>query len=158
MSQKPSYDRGNKVHTKQFNKYCLDAGILQQRTITEIPRKNDVVERYNRTLLVMAKCLLIGSGHLRNMWGAILHAAKLKNLQGRAKLKNVGRADVGRTKRGTDKPKFSKTKPSFFGCSDFLRQTDRDVSKFEPKALEKKLWAILMLTKEVSPLYPTHAR
>ena len=65
----------------QLKTYCLDAGILQEKTIPETPRQNGLAERYNRTLLEMARCLLIDSGLLKMMWGAAIHhATRIRNM------------------------------------------------------------------------------
>ena len=54
-------DNAKEFRSEQFKTYCLDAGILQ-KTIRETPQQNGLAERCNRTLLEMARCLLIESG------------------------------------------------------------------------------------------------
>ena len=114
--------------------YCLDAGILQKKSIPETPQQNGLAERCNRTLLEMARCLLIDSGLPKMMWGAsTLHATRIRNLvvrRGEAKC-------PAELMRGI-KPKLSISKLSIFGCTVFTRKRDRDVSILEPKALEGK--------------------
>ena len=114
--------------------YCLDAGILQEKTIPETPQQNGLAERCNRTLLEMARCLLIDSCPPKMMWGAaILHAARIRNLvvrQGEEKC-------PAELMRGI-KPKLSISKLSIFCCTVFMRKRDRDFIKLEPKALEGK--------------------
>ena len=62
--------------------YCLDAGILQEKTIPETPQQNWLIERCNRTLLEMVRCLLIDSGLLKMMWrAAIFHATRISKLE-----------------------------------------------------------------------------
>ena len=55
-------DNAKEFLSEQFKAYCLDAGILQEKTIPETPQQNGLAERCNRTLLEMARCLLIDSG------------------------------------------------------------------------------------------------
>ena len=55
-------DNAKEFLSEQFKTYCLDAGILQEKTIPETPQQNGLAERCNRTLLEMARCLLIDSG------------------------------------------------------------------------------------------------
>ena len=55
-------DNAKEFLSEQFNMYCLDAGILQKKTIPETQQQNGLAERCNRTLLEMARCLLIYSG------------------------------------------------------------------------------------------------
>ena len=79
--EKLRHDNAKEFLSEQFKTYCLDAGILQEKTIPETPQQNGLAERCNRTLLEMARCLLIDSGLPQMMWGAaILHAARIRNL------------------------------------------------------------------------------
>ena len=127
-------DNAKEFLSKQFKMYCLDAGILQEKTIPERPQQIELAERCNRTLLEMARCLLNDSSLPKMMWGAvILHATKIKNLvvrQGEEKCS----AELMRGR----KPKLSIIKLSVFGCTVFMRTRNRDFSNFEPKALEGK--------------------
>ena len=61
-------DNAKEFLSEQFKTYCLDAGILQEKTIPESPQQNGLAERCNRTLLEMARCLLIYSGLPKMMW------------------------------------------------------------------------------------------
>ena len=112
--------------------YCLDAGILQEKTIPETPQQNGLAERCNRTLCEIARGLLIDSCLPKMTWGAAnLHATRIRNLV-------VRRGEVKRPAelmRGI-KPKLSISKLYIFGCIVFLRKRERDVSELEPKELE----------------------
>ena len=55
-------DNAKEFLSEHFKTYCLDAGILQEKTIPETPQQNGLAERCNRTLLEFARCLLIDSG------------------------------------------------------------------------------------------------
>ena len=128
-------DNAKEFLSEQFKTYCLDAGILQETTIPETPQQNGLAERCNRTLLEMARCLLIDSGLPKMMWGlAILHAARIRNLVVRRGEEKC----PAELMRGI-KPKLPISKLSIFGCTVFMRKRDREVSKLEPKALEGKL-------------------
>ena len=52
-------DNAKEFFSEKFKTFCLDAGILQEKTIPETPQQNGLAERCNRTLLEMARCLLI---------------------------------------------------------------------------------------------------
>ena len=83
-------DDAKEFLSEQFKTYCLDAGILQEKTIPETPKQNGLAERCNRTLLETARCLLIDSGLPKMMWGAaILPAARIRNLVVRRGEKNA---------------------------------------------------------------------
>ena len=131
----------------------LRCSILQEKTIPETPQQNGLAERCNRTLLEMARCLLIDSGLPKMMWGlAILHAARIRNLVVRREEKCPAELMRGiKTKRPI-------SKLSIFGCTVFMRKRDREVSKLEPKALEGKF--VGYTEGEIGYLVyiPTHAR
>ena len=74
-------DNAKEFLSEQFVTYCLDAGILQEKTTPETPQQNGIIERCNRTLLEMARCLLIDSRLPKMVWvAAILHATRIRNL------------------------------------------------------------------------------
>ena len=125
-------DNAKEFLSEQFKTYCLDAGILQEKTIPETPQQNGLAERRNRTLLEMARCLLIDSGPPKMKWGAaILHATRIRILV----LRRGEEKCPAELMRGI-KPNLSVSILSIFGCTVFMRKRDRDVSKLEPKALE----------------------
>ena len=125
-------DNAKELLSEQFKTYCLDAGILQEKTIPETPQQNWLAESCNRTQLEIARCVLIDPGILKMMWGAeILHATRINDLVVRRGEKKC----PAELMRGI-KPKFSISKLSIFGCTVFMRKRYRDISKLEPKALE----------------------
>ena len=74
-------DNANEFLSEQHKMYCLDSGILKEKIIPETSQPNGLAERCNRTLLEMARCLLIDSGLPKMMWeAAILHATRISNL------------------------------------------------------------------------------
>ena len=128
-------DNTKEFLTDQFKMYCLDAGIFQEKTIPETPQQSGLPERCNRTVLEMARYLLIDSGLLKMMWGAaILHATRIRNLVVRREEETC----PAELMRGI-KPKLSISKLSIFGCTVFKRKRDRDLIKLEPEALEGKI-------------------
>ena len=64
-------DNAKEFLSEQFKTYCLDAGILQEKTILETPQ-NGLAERCTRTLLEAARCLLIDSSFPKMIWGAAI--------------------------------------------------------------------------------------
>ena len=70
-----------KLFSEQFKMHCLDAGILHEKSIPEAPQQNGLAERCNRTMLEIARCLLIDSGLPEMMGGAaIRHVTRIRNL------------------------------------------------------------------------------
>ena len=79
--EKLRQDNAKELLSEQFKMCCLDAGILQEKTIPKMPQQNSLAQRCNKTLLEMARCLLIDSGVPKMMCGAaILHARTIRNL------------------------------------------------------------------------------
>ena len=80
-TRKLRQDNAKEFLSEQFKMYCLDAGIPHEKTIPETPQQNVLAKRCNRTLLEMARCLLIDSGLPKTMWGAaIIHATRIRKL------------------------------------------------------------------------------
>ena len=124
-AKKMRQDNAKEFLSEQFMTYCLDKGILQEKTIPETPQQNGLAERCNRTLLEMVRYLLIDSGLPKMMWGAaILHATRIRNLVVRRGEEKC----PAELMRGI-KPKLSISKLYIFGCTVFMRKRDRDVSK-----------------------------
>ena len=124
-------DNAKEFLSELFKVYCLDAGILQEKTIPETPQQNGLAERCHMTLLEMARCLLIDLGPTKMMWSAaILHATKIRNLVVRREEKCPAELIRG------IKPKLSISKLTVFGCTVFMSKRDKDVSKLEPQALK----------------------
>ena len=147
-------DNAKEFLSEQFKTYCLDAGVLQEKIIPEMPQQNGLAEKCNRTLLEMARCLLIDSGLPKMMWGAaVLHATRMRNFVVRRGEEKC----PAELMRGI-KPKLSISKLSIFSCTVFMRKQDRDVSKLEQKALEGKFVITLKETTDTWCTYPTHAR
>ena len=55
-------DNGSEYTSEKFNRFCEDAGIEHQLTAPYSPQQNDVVERKNRTVMKMTRCLLHDKG------------------------------------------------------------------------------------------------
>ena len=151
--KKLSQDNAKEFLSEQFRMYYLDAGILQEKTIPKTPKQKGLAERCNRTLLEMARWLLIESGLPRMMWGAaILHATRIRNSVER-------RGEVEKPTelmRGT-KPKLSISKLSIFGCTVFMRTRNGEFSKLEPRRWKESFWVTVKETTDTWCTYPTHA-
>ena len=88
--------------------------MLKEKTIPETPQQIGLAEGCNRTLLEMARCLLIDSVPHKMMWGAaILQATMIRNLvvrQGEEKFPAELMQGI--------KPKLSISKLSIFGLNN----------------------------------------
>lgn len=73
-------DNGTEFVNKNFDSYLRKNGIIRQLTVPYTPQQNGVAERFNRTLIEMARCMLIGAKLDENMWAeAVYTAAYLRN-------------------------------------------------------------------------------
>ena len=62
------YDNGTKYTSEKFNKFCKDVGIEHQLTAPYSPKQNGIVERKNKSIMEMARCLLHDKGLPKKFW------------------------------------------------------------------------------------------
>ena len=73
-------DNGLEYCGKDFDKRLENFGIERQRTVAYTPQQNGIAERMNRTLVEMARCMLLESGVSTGFWAeAIQTAAYIRN-------------------------------------------------------------------------------
>lgn len=73
-------DRGGEYTGNQVMKYLNDNGIQIQYTTAYSPQQNGVAERKNRTLIEMARCMIIESKLDNRFWGeAVMMANYIQN-------------------------------------------------------------------------------
>ncbi|XP_015167212.1 uncharacterized protein [Solanum tuberosum] len=68
-------DNGTEYTSEKFNKFCNEAGIEHQLTTPYTPQQNGVVERKNRTLMEMTRCLLHEKGLPKKFWAEAANTA-----------------------------------------------------------------------------------
>ena len=61
-------DNGTEYTSEKFNKFCENEGIEHQLTAPYTPQQNGVVERKNRTVMEMTRCLLHDKGLPKKLW------------------------------------------------------------------------------------------
>ena len=61
-------DNGKEYVSDQFNSFCEEAGIEHQLTTPYTPQQNGVVERKNRTIMDMARCMMHEKGLPKSFW------------------------------------------------------------------------------------------
>ncbi|KAL8127829.1 hypothetical protein AgCh_014672 [Apium graveolens] len=73
-------DRGGEFMSKEFKKFCENAGVKRYLTAPYTPQQNEVVERRNRIMIAMTRSLLKEKGFPSKMWGeAVRHAIYILN-------------------------------------------------------------------------------
>ncbi|WVZ49529.1 hypothetical protein U9M48_000877 [Paspalum notatum var. saurae] len=68
-------DRGSEFNSLEFETYCSENGIKHFTTTAYSPQQNGVVERQNRTVVEMARCLLKSKGVPAEFWGEAVKTA-----------------------------------------------------------------------------------
>ena len=61
-TKKLRQDNAKEFLSEHLKMNCLDADILQERTLPKTPQQNGLAESFNRRLLEMARCLVLDSG------------------------------------------------------------------------------------------------
>ena len=73
-------DNGTEFVNKVFDEFLKLNGIKRQLTVPHTPQQNGVAERFNRTLVEMARAMLVYSGVDESLWAeAVNTAAYLRN-------------------------------------------------------------------------------
>ena len=122
-------DNGTEYKNKAFKKFCISKEIAREFTVLETPEQNGVAERFNRTVVEAARCLLIDSKLPKNYWvRAVDTACYARNLVVKDKnTKSAFEKFFGR------KPRSDHLK--VFGCVAYSKNRDASKkSKFDPKA------------------------
>lgn len=68
-------DRGGEFNSHEFVQFCEELGIERQLTIAYSPQQNGVVERKNKTVMEMAKCLVHEKELPYNLWCEAVNTA-----------------------------------------------------------------------------------
>jgi len=73
-------DRGGEYFSHEFNLFCAEHGIIQEKTTPYSPQSNGVAERKNRTLTDLVNDMLDTAGLSKAWWGeAVLTANHVLN-------------------------------------------------------------------------------
>lgn len=68
-------DRGGEYLSNEFLEYLAREGIANQRTAPSTPEQNGCAERKNRTLIEMARCMLLEAQYEKKFWGEAVNMA-----------------------------------------------------------------------------------
>lgn len=68
-------DNGGEYASKTFKDFCKLKGIRTQYTVPYSPEQNGVAERFNRTILEKARCLIFDSKLDKCLWGEAVRAS-----------------------------------------------------------------------------------
>ncbi|XP_073816655.1 ecdysteroid phosphate phosphatase isoform X1 [Musca autumnalis] len=68
-------DNGTEYLNNDFQMFLKSEGINHQTTVVYTPQQNGIAERANRTLMEMARCLLLDSGLPQSIWSEALNTS-----------------------------------------------------------------------------------
>lgn len=124
-------DNGGEYISRDFIRFCENAGILRQLTQTYTPHQNGVSERKNRTLLEKARCMAFASHIPPHLWTeAVATANYLAN-----------RTSTTANNGTTPFERLTGSVPSvahlrIFGCRSYVLNTSPERKKWAPRAME----------------------
>ena len=121
-------DNGTEYLSTEFNEYLKKHGIQRRLTIAYNPEQNGTAERKNRTLLEMARCLLIQSGLPSSFWAEAVSTANY--IRNRCPTRSLdGRTPYEAWTGGV--PNVSHFQE--FGCNTFVLDRDSKKGKLEER-------------------------
>jgi transposase InsO family protein len=68
-------DNGTEYTSNQFLEYCNSRGIVHQYTTPYTPQQNGVCVRKNKTIMEMARCLLLEKKMLNILWAEAVNTS-----------------------------------------------------------------------------------
>lgn len=123
-------DNGREYISAEFNRFLESEGVRRQLTVAYTPQQNGVAERANRTLVEMARCMLLSSRLPEYLWGEAINTAVY--------LRNRSPTNLLLC---TPYEAWSGRKPSVnhlrvFGCKAVVLDKRQGKSKFAPRGIE----------------------
>lgn len=81
-------DNAKEYISKEFNDYLESQGIKRQLSVEYTPQQNGVAERANRTIVEMARAMLIRSSVSKSLWAEAVNTAVFLHNRYRSKANN----------------------------------------------------------------------
>lgn len=127
-------DNGGEYTSNQFQEICNQKGISVHFTIPHTPQQNGVAERFNRTIMEKARCLIFESKLQKQFWGEATRTAiyLLNRTESSVITKGKTPAEIW----NNEKPNINKVR--VFGCNAFVHIPKTNRGKMDPRS-EKML-------------------
>ena len=124
-------DNGREYCNRVFDKFLRENGVRRRLTVAHTPQQNGVAERKNRTLVEMARCLLIQTGLCHAFWAEAIAASNY--------LRN--RCPTTSLKGHTPFEFWNKRLPNLshlrvYGAKVYVLQKEPGKGKFDPRSKE----------------------
>lgn len=122
-------DNGLEYVNTEFSDYLKKAGIIHQTTTPYTPEQNGTAERFNRTLIEKAKCMLLNAKLPKQYWADAVHTAAYI----------INRSPTKSLSYKTPEELWSGWKPNvkhmrIFGCEAMVHLPQEKRKKWDPKA------------------------
>lgn len=123
-------DNGTEYVNHKFQQVCEKSGILHQKSCPHTPQQNGLAERYNRTIVERARCMLFDANLSRGFWGeAVLTAVKIMNSTWNSGINGI--PEEIWSGKSVDLSKFR-----IFGCKAMVKVPDGTRKKWDKKSIE----------------------
>lgn len=124
-------DNGTEYCNNEFKEYLRKNGIRHQLTVEYTPQQNGVAERKNRTLIEMARCMLLQASLPPSYWAEAISTANY--IRNRCPSRSLGNNIPEKIWSGK-KPTLSHLQT--FGVKAFALDKTPNKGKFEPRSHE----------------------
>eukprot|EP00253_Pinus_taeda_P030110 PITA_30110 len=134
-------DGGGQFTSNEFFDFCEEQGIRRELSTARTPQQNEVVERMNRTVQQMARAMLDESGTPATFWDEAAFAVVIILNKTNVRVNNIQTPHelwYGET------PSVKHFKN--FGSKCYIKNTDEQLGKLEPRADEGILHWLFSLT------------
>ena len=127
ISRIQSSGNGGEYTSKDFNKFCIEAGIRRDFTVPYNPQQNGVAERKNRTIIEATKEMIHDQSLPMNLWAeACMTTIYVQNISPHKTLRKM-----------TLEEAFTRVKPEvghfrIFGCSNIHSCTQGEKDQARP--------------------------
>lgn len=123
-------DNGGEYVNLKFKQLCEKNGIVHQKSCPHTPQQNGLAERYNRTIVERARCMLFDAKLTRGFWGeAVLTAVKIMNSTMNSGI-NAIPVEIW-SEKSVDLSIFR-----IFGCRAMVKVPDGTRKKLDNKSIE----------------------
>lgn len=121
-------DNGKEFVNTSIDEFLKERGIIRRLTVPYCPQQNGVAERRNRTLVEMARCLLLQSGLPQRFWAEAVNTAN--HIRNRCPSKSInGRTPFEMLTGNTPDVKYFRE----FGQHVFILNKGPGIGKFDSR-------------------------
>ncbi|GJW27623.1 zinc finger, CCHC-type containing protein [Tanacetum coccineum] len=122
-------DRGGEFTSNEFMQYCKENGIARQLTAPYSPQQNGVVERRNRTIMSMTRCMMKATNLPQNFWAeAVRHAIYILNSVPTKALEDITPYEAIKQR----KPNLENLR--VFGCIAYAKVPSQHLTKLDDRS------------------------